>query len=150
MNIALIACSAKKAKTEKPVPAIELYQGQLFQAQVAYTRQVLGIWDSRIFILSAQYGLVSAKYPLTPYDQSLPGMGVRERRKWGSVVAFQLGHLLGRLGIPKVIYVMGGRLYSDPIVDACEFATQIVVPHPSGLGYAQQVAWYKGQAEGET
>lgn len=144
-SLALIACSAQKVETADPVPAVELYQGQLFKAQLAYARQVLGMPDERIFILSAAYRLVPSHHPLLPYNCSLNNMSGRERARWGREVAFQLGYGMGRGGKPEVIYVLGGRHYSQPIIDACSYLTLVNVPHPAGLGYAKQVAWYKAQ-----
>lgn len=147
MDIALIACSAKKTKTDRPVLAAELYQGQLFKAQLTYAQQVLRVPDRRIFILSAKYGLVPSDIELPYYEMSLNDIGARERRRWGLQVAFGLGYILSRLGQDTTVHVMGGRLYSDPVRDACERLIDVRIPHPSGLGYAQQVAWYKLQVQ---
>ena len=145
MEIALIACSAKKMKTETLVPARALYKSDLVKAQLAYTRRVLRVPDRRIFILSAKYGLVPSDIELPYYEKALNDIGSRDRRRWGLEVAFGLGYVLSRLGRDTAVYVMGGKLYSDPIQEACGRLIDVRIQHPSGLGYAQQVAWYKDQ-----
>lgn len=148
--IALIACSKKKLQTDKPVPAFDLYQGQLFKSQLFYAAGVLGLPPTRIFVLSAKYGIVRSGALLVPYDQTLSRMPARDRRRWGMMVAYQLGILTGTL-VPggvlvEEVFVLGGGLYREPVYDALRaYPTAVTTPHPDGLGYAQQVAWYKEQ-----
>ncbi|MBE2198098.1 MAG: hypothetical protein IAE79_05770 [Anaerolinea sp.] len=148
-EIALIACSKNKLRTETAVPAGELYQGQLFKAQLAYARRVLQLPNKRIFVLSAAYGVAKLDYPLRPYDQTLTQMKAEERRAWGMRVAYHLGILTGQQGdLWQRVYVMGGELYRQPVEMALTgLSTEVSVPHPPGLGYARQVAWYKRQVE---
>ena len=148
-DVVLIACSSTKLKTATPVPAAELYQGELFKAHLAYARQVLGAPDGRIFILSAKYGLIRSDLKMYPYDLSLDKMSADERRRWGMGVAYLLGMVTGLSGrsLSKA-FVMGGKYYRQAIEDALALTNKpVVVPHPVGLGYAQQVAWYKARVQ---
>lgn len=144
-TIALIGCSAKKNETA--VPAHLLYQGRLFQAQLEYARQVLGIADEHIYVLSAKHGLVRLSVVLEPYDVALNKMSEEARREWGLMIAYHLGILAGHTGRHfKTVYVMGGRVYVSPVYKALwSTPTKVIVPHPDGAGYAQQVAWYEAE-----
>ena len=153
-SIALIACSKRKVETAKPVPAINLYQGQLFKSQLFYASGVLGLPLTRIFVLSAKYGIVRSGALLVPYDQTLSRMPARDRRRWGMMVAYQLGILAGMSREPgephylEEVFVLGGKLYREPVISALHASpTTVTTPHPNGLGYAQQVEWYKEQKQ---
>lgn len=148
-DFAIIACSAKKLKTDTAVPAVELYQGELFKAQLAFARQCLKMPDTRILILSAWYGLMKSDSMIRPYDYSLNKMSTKDRRAWGMRVAYTLGLATGVSGaMLDRVYVMGGKLYRQPIEEALAFfSADVITLHPDGLGYAQQVAWYKAQVE---
>ena len=145
----IIACSAKKLKTDKAVPAAELYQGALFKAQLAFARQVMGVPDPRILILSAWYGLMRSDAMIRPYDHSLNKMRIQARRSWAMRVAYTLGIVTGISGsLLDRVYVMGGKLYRQPIEEALAFfSADVITLHPDGLGYAQQVAWYKARVD---
>lgn len=146
-DFAIIACSAKKLKTDTAVPAVELYQGELFKAQLAFARQCLKMPDTRILILSAWYGLMKSDSMIRPYDYSLNKMTTERRRAWGMGVAYTLGIVTGVTGaFLDRVFVMGGKLYCQPIEAAlAAYSTDVIILHPDGLGYAQQVAWYKKQ-----
>lgn len=153
-SIALIACSKRKVEAAKPVPAFELYQGQLFRAQLKYALDVLNLPLQRIFILSAKHGIVWSRALLTPYDQTLIRMSAPERRQWGMRVAYHLGILAGMSREPgephylEEVFVLGGKLYREPVISALHASpTTVTTPHPNGLGYAQQVEWYKEQKQ---
>jgi cytoplasmic iron level regulating protein YaaA (DUF328/UPF0246 family) len=142
--IALIACSKKK--TAAPGQAHQLYQGQLFKAQLAYAQAVLKMSLNQIFILSAGYGLVRADIEIEPYDVSLESMTAVERSEWAERVWLRL--LVPILAYKlKTVYIMAGRLYRDeitPMLVAKEL--DVITPVPPGLGYARQVKWYREMA----
>lgn len=143
-EVALITCCKKKATTapDGRRPAEQLYQGNLFKAQLRYARYSLGLFDDRIFILSAKFGLVRLWDELPSYNQMLGEMTVQERMEWGQGVTRKL--LQVDLGITTA-HVLAGRLYREPLAQPFEkVGIEIAVPHPEGLGYGQQVAWYKG------
>ncbi len=146
-DLVIIACSAKKLKTNTAVPAVDLYQGELFKAQLAFARQCLKMPDTRILILSAWYGLMRSDAWIQPYDYSLNTMKTERRRAWGMGVAYTLGIATGVSGaLIDRVFVMGGKLYRKPIEAALAgCSTDVITLHPDGLGYAQQVAWYKKQ-----
>lgn len=137
----LIACSKKKRTGV--MPASELYQGPLFVAQLAYARQVLGMEDDQIFVMSAKYSLVRLVNTLEPYDLMLGKMPAEERRVWGLLLVEELEG--AQPDIRKVILLAGG-MYRDavtPFLRTRGIAIDTAVP--TGLGYGQQVAWFKRQ-----
>lgn len=143
-SVFLIACSAKKAQTQTAVPAVSLYQGQLFKAQLAYARTVLHADDHQIFVMSAKYGLVPLWEPICSYNETLVGMPLVKRKQWAQQVYDQLRS--GRF--VHHVYLMGGRLYTEPMIAVLQsHGYASTVPHPSGLGYAKQVQWYKEQVK---
>lgn len=138
----LIACS--KRKWQGKWPASELYQGELFKAQLAYARQ-LGMEDDQIFVISAKYGLVRLVDELEPYNLMLGQMTPGERRVWGLWVEANLEETMP--DVRKVI-LLAGRMYREaltPSLRAAGIAIDTAVP--PGLGYGQQVAWFKQQVE---
>ena len=139
--IVLIGCSARKLKTDTAVPAEQLYQGQLFKAQLAFARQNLHMPDDRIFVLSALHGLVRLGQQIRPYDKMLGQISAVERAAWGKLVLRQIEET----GIPvEVAFVLAGKLYRGAIENP---VFGLFYPFMRGLGYAQQVQWYKARLE---
>lgn len=137
----LIGCSKRKLASEVAVPVSELYQGDLFRAQLAYARQVLRVDDQRIFVMSAEHGLVSLDALLQPYNVTLADMLPTERRQWGEWVAESL---LAAAPDVERIFIMAGKLYRKVVMPRLDWLT-IENPIPGSLGYGQQVAWLKAQ-----
>lgn len=139
----LIACSKKKRAGRRP--AGELYAGELFKAQLAYARQVLGMEDGQIFILSAKYGLVELGQELEPYDLMLAQMPVQARRQWGTQVNDALARAMPNV---RKVVLLAGSMYRDAVQPGLRVASIGIDPViPAGLGYGQQVAWFKKQVE---
>jgi len=61
--------------------------GQLLHAQLAYARRTLQLPDARIFILSAQHGLVPLSQQIRPYELALSALPLADREMWGFRVA---------------------------------------------------------------
>lgn len=75
-EIAIVACSERQS-TKLKVYAEERYQGSLFRYSLAYTREVLGLPEPDIYVLSTKYGLLIPKSIIPePYD-----VGVNEVSK---------------------------------------------------------------------
>src|SRR2546430_14040582 len=86
LQVGLVACS--RTKTNRPVPARELYVSPLFRAASAYAERTYG--SGRWLILSARYGLVAPDQILSPYDLSLRQLTARQREAWGDRIAIEL------------------------------------------------------------
>jgi len=89
-RVVLVTCGAKK-KPERST-ARDLYIGPYYQACMEYAE---ALRPDHIFILSARYGLLDPDRKISPYDETLNGMGVRERRKWGRQVLEQIKKKFG-------------------------------------------------------
>lgn len=75
-KIVLISCASKKEKTK--TKAKDLYIGTLFKYSLAYAKQLN---PDRIYILSAEYGLVDLEQEIEPYDVTLNYISPKEREK---------------------------------------------------------------------
>ncbi len=146
-KIALIACSKAKHPDShhQPIPAKDLYTGQLFQAAWAYAN-ALGLADEQIFVLSAKFCLVKAWPALYYYDDTLTRQRVQQRRSWARGVLAQMEAAFTLEGLE--VYVLAGKLYRQYLITPLEDKrARIHLPVPAGLGYAQQVGWLKKQVQ---
>ena len=75
--IVFIACSKTKAK--KKCRAEELYQGELFQKQLAYAKKIN---PKEILILSAKYGVLHLDDIISPYNKTLNTMCEKDKKAW--------------------------------------------------------------------
>lgn len=62
----LIACSGKKL--DRPAPAMELYQGVMYQSYRAHVRTG---WEPTVLILSARHGFLDPAALLQPYEERM-------------------------------------------------------------------------------
>jgi hypothetical protein len=65
-QLGIIACSASKA--DRPLPARELYTGELFKRSLAVAESRCG----RVVVLSARHGVLDLDAVIAPYDFRLP------------------------------------------------------------------------------
>jgi len=82
-TIILISCVSKKL----PHKAKDLYISPLFQLNLRYAQKLS---PSKIFILSAKYGLVNLGDKISPYDVTLNSMPATSRRVWAQKVLEQM------------------------------------------------------------
>lgn len=70
-RLLILKCSARKRGVEEPIPAIERYDGPLWQVLRSFLReQPLFATDIDIYVLSAAFGLIPASQPIVWYDQT--------------------------------------------------------------------------------
>ena len=138
MKIVLVSCV--KSKTNKPMPARELYTSPLFKKSSAYAEQIADRW----FILSAKYGLLEPDRVIAPYEKTLNKMPVSERRSWASKVSEDL--LIHLKPGDKIIFLAGIK-YREFLIKPLEKAgCQISIPM-EGLAFGQQLSWLKKQLD---
>ncbi|WP_162806603.1 DUF6884 domain-containing protein [Sphingosinicella terrae] len=77
-RIAFVACSKTKAK--EVMPAAALYTSPLFKKSLL---AALDLAD-KVYILSAEHGLLDLGEPVSPYDTTLKTMRRDERLAWGT------------------------------------------------------------------
>lgn len=72
MRLLILKCSSRKRGPTEPIPALERYDGPLWQVLRAYLRQQ-GLWsaDLDIYGLSAEYGLIPARQPIPLYERTM-------------------------------------------------------------------------------
>lgn len=71
MNLLLISCSETKKKDPGVIPALERYDGTTYKVIKKAKRE--GYWPerTRIFIISAKYGLISDQTLIEDYNQKM-------------------------------------------------------------------------------
>jgi len=84
-TVVLISCVSKKLPHK--ARARDLYVSPLFRMNLKYAQRFS---PSRVFILSAKYGLVELDEVIEPYDVTLNNMSAGERRDWAAKVLSQL------------------------------------------------------------
>lgn len=115
-HVVLIACSASKATTHKPIPARELYTGQLFKLSLDYAEHA----GALPFVLSAAHGLVLIDEPLSMYDFTMSELSARERDAWGERAMSRLCAAL-QLRVPSRVEVLAPKLYAESIFGELRF-----------------------------
>lgn len=86
-QIALIACSkTKRMGTHK---AKDLYQGELFKKSFEYCSKNY----SRVFILSAKYGLLDPDSVISYYDETLKTKTEADKKNWAEKIIKQIHSL---------------------------------------------------------
>lgn len=131
----LVGCSLHKL--DKPAPAKDLYQGDLFLKAREYAESIGADWR----ILSARFGLVHPEDVIPPYDVCLDKMRAEQVRDWGHRTGIRLHLML--LGDKRQIIVLAGKSYRDPLFSSLQgrlYAAQVMAPL-AGLGIGQQKAW---------
>jgi hypothetical protein len=111
-TVVLVSCSA--GKEEKPMPAGELYNSDLFKKQLEYAKKLSN--DSNIYIISAKYHLVPLNKTISPYNLTLKDMPSKDREAWAEVVLKQLQEKGYNLDKDKFILLAGNayRQYLAP------------------------------------
>lgn len=152
-RIGIIACGKQKRHTSDPVPARDLYIGNVFTARRRYVEATCARW----FILSAKHGLVAPDTPLVWYDETwshLDAATCRHRHlvfAGGVARAFTSGRVRfvpgerGPVGWGKHLVVLGGGHYRAVIeLAASRAGWEATVTYPlEGLGLGKQLAWLK-------
>ena len=134
----LVGCG--KAKLEEPAPARDLYTGALFRASLSYA-EALAAGSGRVFILSAEYGLVVPGEVLEPYDLHLGALPRAERLAWGERVVRQLVAVAGPV---EAAVVLAGRTYAEAVRHGLSLsgrAVRLDEPLDGVAGVGNRIAW---------
>ena len=136
----LVACA--KQKQDQPAAAADLYTSDSFRKARAYVERQLRPGD-HWGILSAAHGLVAPSQTLAPYDVTLAGAKVAQRRSWAQetapMVADALLAMEAATGVrPRVVF-LAGQSYREFLVPTLE-GYDVEVPM-EGLGIGQQKRW---------
>lgn len=108
-TIVMIACCAGKDSNPVPMPAVNRYTSTLFQLSLRYAREVVGVDDSDIFILSAKFGVIPSGALIPDYNESLVGATRQARKTWARRVLEAWPAQVG----DRVIYLAGAVYRRD-------------------------------------
>lgn len=131
-RVAFIGCSAQKL--DRHAPARELYTGALFKLALQYAELVA----DRVYVLSAEHGVVSLDRELAPYDARLRP---ENSKRWGRNVSLDLVNYgtLDQARDHEVLF-LAGETYFAPL----DFpGTGYWVRPLKGLGIGEQKARLK-------
>lgn len=87
-RVAFVACS--KTKANEVMPAAALYTSPLFKKSLLAAVDIA----DKVYILSAEHGVLALEDPVAPYDTTLKNMRREARLAWGSRVGGQLADVL--------------------------------------------------------
>lgn len=134
-RMVIIGCTARKALTPGPLPALELYNGGC----VPSLRARLGAdprLRARVRFLSAEHGLITADTPLHTYDRPLDLDRAAELRP---AVTAALRREMTTGGVPREVLVVVEPLYLVLLADLLALPARPRlhwIPDP-GHGWAQ-------------
>lgn len=133
-KIFLISCSSKKANL--PAKAKYLYQSPLFKYSLKYAQSKN---PHKIFILSAEYGLLNLNKNIVPYNRTLNNMSGGEIRDWSQSVLKKIRRYAD-LENDKFIF-LAGKKYRDYLIKEMK---NYEVPM-GNLGIGRQLEWLKSK-----
>jgi soluble P-type ATPase len=110
MKIILISCV--KGKHDNEMKAKELYKGPLFKNSLCVAKKLQSD-ESKIFILSAKYYLVSLNKIIGPYDLTVKNLSHTQKKEWGNKVISELKKV-SNIETDEYI-VLAGKEYINPI-----------------------------------
>jgi len=131
-TVAFVSCV--KTKTDRPMPAKDLYISPWFRMAREYARHHADRW----FILSAGAGLVHPDRVIDPYDLTLNGLGTKLRKEWAGMVRGQIER--ERLAGTRAI-VLAGTNYREFLMPTLRFVFGNVEVPMEGLMMGQQLSW---------
>jgi len=137
MEIGLVSCT--KTKLDSPSSPRELYEpSALFRKARSYAEQNHDEW----YVISAKYHVLDPDGPpIEPYDETLNGVGVEERREWSRTVVEQLRErdLLRR---ENTLVVHAGKAYYEELLPLLADESVAVEIPTEGLRMGETLSWY--------
>jgi len=137
-RVVLLSCVSKK-RSERSTAA-EMYTSTFFKYNFQYAHKLT---PTAIFILSAKYGLLTLEDEIDPYDMTLKGMPVSERKAWAEKVIQQLScHV--NLKDTHFIILAGERYRENLVSNFSSYETPL-----KGLRFGEQLQFLKQQVSYE-
>jgi len=134
MGATLILVSCVSTKRQKACAARDLYSSPWFTKARRYVEEAQVPWC----ILSAKHGLLQPDSIVSPYDQALHTMPVRERRNWAERVAGQLA--LAEPNLTQVV-MLAGSIYREFLTTHLTERGVAVATPMQGLAIGEQLRW---------
>ena len=107
--------SCGKKKRSHICYAKDLYIGRFLKAQKKYALNLANNDESRVFILSAKYGLLRMRDVISPYNLKLTDLKKSQRDKWCALVENQIKKKQN-LDVTRMACILCGKAYRAPIV----------------------------------
>ena len=115
MRLLVMSCSARKTITPGLVPAIERYDGPLYQTYRVWERAAPRSDHPAILILSAEYGLIPARGLIPAYDRKMDEARAAQLAAGGITETDYTGLRMDTAGEEEPAFrsacFVGGKLY---------------------------------------
>lgn len=136
VRVGLVGCV--KTKTPFAAPAKDLYVSPLFRGRRSYVEWTCDRW----FILSAKHGLVSPDQVVEPYEETLVGKSVSEKRVWAESVMTNLENTIEIDGTIFEIHA-GAEYRNFGLVSGLRQRGAAVEVPTAHLSQGRQLAFYR-------
>jgi hypothetical protein len=136
---ALVLVSCVSQKVLEPAPARLLYRSDWFVKVRSLVEKQSADW----FILSALYGVVAPDDRIAPYEKTLNGAHIAERRAWSENAYRQLTPYLTNR---RRIVMFAGQRYREFLMPALRRAGHEVDVPMANLRIGEQLAWLAAQS----
>ena len=139
MEIGLVSCT--KSKREQASQPAELYMAStFFQKARTYVEANHDLW----YILSAKHHLLDPhEPPIEPYNETLTGAPVAQKREWAEIVCDQLEEE-NLLHDGNCLVFHAGRDYYTELIPLLDETSVDVETPTDGLQFGETLAWYNG------
>ena len=132
MSNTIVCISCVKSKRTSTCAAKDMYTSPLFRGMLLYAQQLR---PQKIFILSAEYGLLKPDDVIDPYEKTLKNMKTSERSAWAGNVLSKLCQEAD-LQEDKFIFLAGAP-YRESLI---RHIRHYEVPM-EGLSFGRQLQW---------
>ena len=129
-KIVLISCVSKKLNHKSK--AQDLYISPLFRKNLQYAKSLNA---DKIFILSAEYGLLDLNREIEPYDKTLNKMSSDEIKEWANSVLNQL-QKVSDLNKDEFVFLAGNNYRKFLLPHIKNYKVPML-----GLGIGKQLKW---------
>lgn len=134
MRVGLVGCT--KSKLPHRAPAEDLYSpSALFRGRRHCVMESCDRW----FILSAEHGVISPSDELEPYDVTLVGTPITQKRRWSRKVLTELQVIVGHLSGTTFEIHAGKDYWGFGLADSLRTAGATVDIPTEGLTQGQQL-----------
>ncbi len=112
MHILLMSCSSKKRNTDRPIPAIDLYNGVFFSVYKKAVKTFPSLSSKvKVLIISAKYGLIDASHSISYYDLKMSHSIALAQRNENTSILQSFIHDLK----PETLVVVMGKTYLQSV-----------------------------------
>lgn len=147
-SLVILSCSRRKKRTSRPIPAIDRYDGPLFQVLRKHIRERPEV-PPATYILSGRFGLIDANFPTPRYSHQLTAADIPILQ---DSVDSQLKEAVEKVQPASVFVSVGSQywpLLDEPI--SREFASEkLIIASGSIGGRASQFAHWLRLSEPRT